>query len=247
MLYGVWGMDGGRKLGSKKRRRAGARRYTILSSCAIISDRLLSNIIITVEICRIRSRGRLPHWEQSGGIYFVTFRLADSLPRPALQAILAKRNNILKTAIQRRRALSVVEQNRLAKLFSEKLDRYLDAGRGICLLSDFRAAKAVRDVLLHFDGKKYELLAWCVMPNHIHVVFRAFEEYGIAAIAGGWKSFSAREVNAVLGRTGPVWQREYYDHLVRFSGELSRIVRYVAENPAKAGLKNWPWVGIMSE
>ncbi len=146
-----------------------------------------------------------------------------------------------------RRALSIAEQNRVVKLFSEKMDRYLDAGRGNCLLNDFDAARAVRDVLLHFDGKKYQLLAWCVMPNHVHVVYRAFREYDIAAIVGGWKSFSARQVNAVLGRAGPIWQREYYDHLIRFPGELSRVVRYLAENPAKAGLKDWPWVGVMTE
>jgi len=81
------------------------------------------------------------------------------------------------------------------------------------------------------------------MPNHVHVVMQTHGDWSLERILHSWKSFTAREANRMLNRRGVFWQDEYYDHLVRNGDELSRVVRYVLENPARAGLRGWPWVG----
>src|SRR2546426_7959993 len=125
----------------------------------------------------------------------------------------------------------------------QKVERCLDSGLGACYMRDFRIAKIVADAIRHFHGKRYQVLAWCVMPNHVHVVFSTLGERKLEAILHSWKSFSAQGANRLLGRSGSFWQREYFDHLVRNEASLSRIIRYVQENPQKAGLRDWPWVG----
>ncbi len=90
------------------------------------------------------------------------------------------------------------------------------------------------------------LLAWCVMPNHVHVLFSPLREHTLDAILHSWKSYSARKANALLGRTGPFWQREYFDHLVRDQSSLRRITQYIQDNPKRAGLLDWPWVEVLS-
>ena len=190
----------------------------------------------------IRDRGRLPHWEVDSGLYFVTFRLADSLPAQVLETFRSERQNILATAAQLGRELSADERKRIARLFSTKIERHLDACAGSCVLARPNIAVLVADAIRHFDGSRYRLLAWCVMPNHVHIVVRLFPGQELAAAIHSWKSFSAKRINRNLGRSGPLWGREYYDHLVRDGDQLGRIVRYVINNPVKAGLKDWAWV-----
>ncbi len=190
----------------------------------------------------IRNRGRLPHWELDAGLYFVTFRLADSLPAQVLEEFRSERQSILATAAQLGRELSGDEKKQIARLFSTKIERHLDAGAGSCALARPHIAGLVADALRHFDASRYKLLAWCVMPNHVHVVLRLFPGQELAAVVHSWKSFTAKQVNQVLKRSGALWGREYYDHLIRDRDQLHRIVRYVTNNPIKAGLKNWAWV-----
>jgi REP element-mobilizing transposase RayT len=104
-------------------------------------------------------------------------------------------------------------------------------------------AEQVANALRYFDEKRYRLFAWCVMPNHVHVVARFFPAQTLATVVHSWKSFSAKQANQILGRHGVFWQREYYDHLIRSEEEFERAIRYVTENPAKAQLKDWKWVG----
>jgi len=106
---------------------------------------------------RIRTRGRLPHWEVENGVYFVTFRLFDSLPQKVVRAFAAERRNILATAKQMGRDLSASERRRLAGLFSESIERYLDAGLGACFLKDPRIARLVVNALRQFDRRRYGL------------------------------------------------------------------------------------------
>jgi REP element-mobilizing transposase RayT len=193
----------------------------------------------------IRSRGRLPHWEADHAIYFVTFRLADSLPRAVLQEFEAERRNILAAAKQAGRSiLSPLDERRLEELLSEKVQAKLDAGAGKCFLRDPQIAGVVSEALRHFNLSKYRMYAWCVMPNHVHALFRILDGHTLAEILHTWKSFSATRANRLLGRSGGFWQREYYDHLVRSEDEFYRIVGYIAENPNRAGLRNWRWVGV---
>ena len=104
-------------------------------------------------------------------------------------------------------------------------------------------AEVVANALRHFDGKRYRLLAWCVMPNHVHAVLQPMGDHDLPAILHSWKSFTAHAINKLLGRSGPVWQSEYYDHLVRDQQDLIHHVAYVRENPVVAGLRGWKWVG----
>jgi REP element-mobilizing transposase RayT len=190
----------------------------------------------------IRDRGRLPHWEAANATYFVTFRLADSLPRHVLQQIELEREDILRTAQAMKRELSANEQRRLIVLTGEKIEEYLDAATGSCFLANPAVAEKLVQALHHFEGVRYRMSAWCVMPNHVHVVFQPLDGYGLAAIVHGWKSYTAKEANRLLRRSGTFWQREYYDRLVRNEAEFHRVVRYVVENPLKARLHEWPWV-----
>jgi REP element-mobilizing transposase RayT len=190
-----------------------------------------------------RIRWLLPHWEEPGSTYFGTFRLADSLPSEILRQPEFERRDIVSTA--KHRQLSVYERSRLTELFNEKVQSQLDAGAGACFLTNPKVAELIMQSLRNFDGSRYRLYAWCVMPNHVHVVFRPQGTHTLAEILHTWKSYSAKEANRTLGRSGTFWQREYYDHLIRGEKEFFQIVNYVLENPRVAGLRDWKWVGAM--
>ena len=190
----------------------------------------------------IRNRGRLPHWELDAGLYFVTFRLADSLPAKVLEQFRSERQSILATAAQVGRELSADDTKQIARLFSTKIERHLDDGAGSCVLARPHIAGLVADALRHFDASRYKLLAWCVMPNYVHVVLRLFPGQELSAVIHSWKSFTSKDSNHILRRSGALWGREYYDHPIRDGDQLGRIIRYVTNNPTKAGLKDWAWV-----
>ncbi len=189
-----------------------------------------------------RNRGYLPHWEKELATYFVTFRLSDSLPESVLREI-SKHKEMIKAARISGRDLLSIESDIEHRLSTKRIESFLDSGRGRCELVQPRIADVVLRSLQHWDGTRYDLLAWCVMPNHVHIVFRAFCGERLDAIVKSWKSFSARRVNSLLARTGAFWQREYYDHLIRDEDELEKAIEYTLMNPLRAGLKNWPWVG----
>jgi REP element-mobilizing transposase RayT len=190
---------------------------------------------------KVRSR-RLPHWEVEEAVYFVTFRLGDSLPRKALQELDTERQDILATASKMGRSLTETERGRIVQLQFRKLEKILDTGEGKCFLRDTAIARVVVNALQEFDGSRYRLFAWSVMPNHVHVLAQTIGKISLAGILHSWKSYSSKAANQILGRTGEFWQREYYDHLIRNDAEFDRAARYVMENPSKAGLENWSWV-----
>ena len=150
---------------------------------------------------------------------------------------------MIETARQSGRELLPVEKVAARELSAKRIEVYLDAGCGTCAFGHSGVADLVTDTLKHWDAAKYDLLAWCVMPNHVHVVFRLFAGERLESIVRSWKSFIGRRANAMLGRTGTFWQREYYDRLIRSEEELERAIEYVLQNPIRAGLKNWRWVG----
>ena len=190
---------------------------------------------------RIRQRGRLPHWEKDAGLYFITFRLADSLPKPVLEMI-AERQRILMATKQSGAHLLPSQEVLVAEFSPAELEEYFDRGAGACCLRDARIGELMANALRFWEGKRYRLLAWCVMPNHVHVVCRLLPGQELSEVLQGWKSFTARKANVILGRRGAFWQREYYDRLIRDGDELRRAVRYVVSNPDRAALKGWKWV-----
>ncbi len=191
----------------------------------------------------IRYRGRLPHWEKDSGTYFVTWRLADSFPDKERERIRQERLEIVKAAEAMSRPLSDAEKLRLERLHTERIEQLLNAGYGSCSLSDDRCAGIVVETLEKFDGERYDLHAWVVMPNHVHVVFQAKQGHSLSSVLHSWKSFTAKACNKILARTGKYWMDESFDRLVRDSKEHRRFVEYVLDNPSQARLKDWKWVG----
>ena len=177
----------------------------------------------------------LPHWTKNGGIYSITYRLADSVPQDVVDEWKAEKERIEARAA--RQQISLREEAELKRLMSDRVDALLDAGKGSCILKEEQVARIIVENLLHYDGDRYRLHAWCVMPNHVHVVVEPIGNHQLAEILHSWKSYTAHKI----GR-GPVWQSEYYDHLVRDEADYKRCADYVVANPEKAGLKNWDWV-----
>jgi menaquinone-specific isochorismate synthase len=191
----------------------------------------------------IRKGAYLPHWTRDGAIYAVTFRLADSLPAHVLERWKLERHSIQARARESNRELTQHERAELSRLHGEQIEDFLDSGAGSCALCEPAVAAAVAAALRHFDGGRYELHAWCVMPNHVHAILRPLGEQALDAILQAWKSYTAKEANRLLGREGEFWQPEYYDHLIRHEDDYAHAVDYVLRNPEKAGLKEWQWVG----
>ena len=191
-------------------------------------------------------RGKLPHLKREGAIYFTTFRLADSLPREAIEKLKHERVAIVQLALAAKRPLSWQEEQQLFVWYSERVETFLDSGIGACWLRQPVVAELVARALNFFDADRYDLHAWVVMPNHAHAVFWPRPKCTVSSIGHSWKSFTANEANKLLNRVGEhFWQKESYDHWVRDDEEHARFCRYVTNNPVKAGLcarpEDWPW------
>ena len=187
---------------------------------------------------RIRSRGRIPHWELDNGLYFITFHLADGLPREAVQRL-----NEMRTFFRSLYGETMTDEQatELERAIFRETDRWLDRNLGACYLSDHRAAEIVRETLHFWDGDRYRLLSWTIMPNHVHAVFQLWRGHDLSRVMHSWKSYTGSEINKVVDRHGTLWQREYFDRLIRNPREFENVTRYVLDNPRKAGLREWPW------
>ena len=177
-------------------------------------------------------RRHLPHWNQAGRIYFVTFRLADSIPASRAAELRQQRQAWRKTHAM---PYGPAEQHEYQTLFSGQIERWLDQCAGCCLLADTQCAQIVIDALMAFDQQRYDLDHWVVMPNHVHMLVKPYEGYALKAILQTWKSFTAHAINKHLGRHERLWQRESFDHIVRSAAHLERFRRYIRANPEKAG------------
>jgi putative transposase len=177
----------------------------------------------------------LPHWRQEGVTYFATFRLADSLPEARLRELVEMRLQWEKRHPEPR---SEAQWKELSRTTIEHVERWLDAGSGSCILRESCAAQIVEQKLQHYAGKKYELGAYVIMPNHVHLLVRPYsdEQDPLEELEHGWKMFSAREINTTLKTTGQLWQTESYDSIVRDEEHLSRCLQYIGDNPRRAGL-----------
>jgi REP element-mobilizing transposase RayT len=164
------------------------------------------------------SRGYLPHFDQPNLLQSITFRLADALPTHVVAAMVSDPE--IKSDGQRR----------------THAEAYLDAGHGACYLKDARIGKLVEDALHFFDGRRYNLLAWVVMPNHVHTLVETREGFPLRSIVHSWKSYTAKAANGLLGRSGPFWYPEYFDRHIRDEQHYLAVVAYIHDNPVKAGL-----------
>ena len=173
-----------------------------------------------------RSRGYLPHFDAPGVWQFITYRLADALPA------------------ERRYEWAALSASEDEAERQRKIEAYLDRGFGACHLRVPGVAGIVEENFLHFDDERYRVLAWCVMPNHVHVVVEVWQT-PLAELLHSWKSYTAKRCNEALGLAGHFWQDEYFDRYIRDEEHLEKVVAYVEGNPLKARLcraaADWPW------
>jgi REP element-mobilizing transposase RayT len=206
------------------------------------------------------TRGYLPHVKREGATYFVTFRLADSLPQAVLLKIQGERAQRLtafyaqQDAARKTRmptpAASVLDD--IERDYFRKIEAYLDRGNGECWLGRPEVAELVASALRFFAGERYLLNAWVIMPNHVHAVLWPMPNNTLSEIMKSVKRYSAREANKLLNRTGQqFWQPEPFDHWIRNGEERDRCCRYVVKNPVKAQLcaapEKWKWSSAWRE
>ena len=192
----------------------------------------------------IHTRGYQPHVKREGVSYFVTFRLADSLPKAVLLKLQAERGERLERFqaqhdAARKSGVKLPNAETLDEIerdYFHKLESYLDKGAGECWLKRPEIAELVASALRFFANERYRLDAWVVMSNHVHVVLWPLPNHSLSGIVQSWKRFTAREANKRLTRTGETfWQPEAFDHWIRNDEEHARCCRYVMSNPVKAG------------
>ena len=176
----------------------------------------------------------LPHWELKCAVYHVCFRLADSIPRHVLQEWQDERQELMRRAYGSDSVMTNDETRRLRYLCSEKIESYLDSGCGACLLRDERVSGAVVEALRHSDGCQYCLLAYGLMPNHVHVMVQLKAAIKLSTVVHAWKSVSGHRINRLLRRHGDLWQSDYYSHIIRSAEEFRHQLDYVYGNDSVA-------------
>ena len=179
------------------------------------------------------TENRLPHWQQEGAVYFITFRLADAVPLRLRDQWESERETWWKFHPE---PWSAETEQEYHERFSGAIERWLDAGHGACLLRRRDCAEIVAETLRHFEGERVIMISSVVMPNHVHALFVQNLEWPLEELLKSWKRFTAREINKLLARSGPLWQRDYFDRLVRDEKHFANCVRYIRRNPEKANL-----------
>jgi REP element-mobilizing transposase RayT len=197
-------------------------------------------------------RGYLPHCDKPGLVQFITFRLWDSMPasrRSEWEHLLAanKRSDAPRSGTRSIASLDPTKTaaQRIASREQRiKLEDYLDRGLGECFLRDPRIAAVMEDALRFHHGSRFELLAWVVMPNHVHTLIQVGDT-PLSKIIQNWKSIGAVKANKLLGRAGDFWQLDYWDTFMRDEAQKSKALRYIEYNPVKAKLcrtpEEWPF------
>jgi putative transposase len=188
---------------------------------------------------------KLPHWAQAGTLCFITWRTADSIPRSILNRWHADREVWLrKHEIDPRNPdwkscffeLETGLQGEFVRMFSNRWHQHLDRCHGECVLRQPALSQIVADSLQKFDGDRYELTDFVVMPNHIHLIAAFADVEGMLAQCESWKQYTARQINRQLEQSGTFWQQDGFDHLIRSEEQFHSFHKYIAENGAKAKL-----------
>jgi len=207
-------------------------------------------------------RRNLPHWYMPGAAHFVTYRIAGRIPFVVIKELQDKKDRLLTKPSD----LAPGEYRaHVNKILFAAYDDSLDQATGERWLQDACIASMLRENLYHHNGTKYCLHSFCIMPNHVHVLFtpspselsrsNAITDFAVgeqsdegsplSRIMHSLKSYTANRANQILVRTGSFWQSESYDHWVRDASEMERIVDYIRANPVKAGLvakhEDWFW------
>ncbi|SRR6266498_3757052 len=194
----------------------------------------------------ITYRRNLPHIHPDGFLLFITFRLADSLPLKVILSLREERERELKSTSDS------FERYNIEERYFEHYDEYLDrCTSGPRWLENEEVARIVANKISNIDFFRYELLAYCIMPNHVHLLIEPSKvrtiqhkgksaNYPVTETLRLLKGSTARDCNMALKREGSFWQHESYDHFIRSEDELEQTIKYILQNPVKAGLvKEW--------
>ena len=176
----------------------------------------------------VKSGGNLPHWQQDGKVQFVTFRLADSLPSHVISE--------LKSMVEEFKRLHPQPWNHETRreyweLIGPKEERLLDKGHGSCILKKPEIREIVRSAILHQDHKAYHIIAFVIMPNHVHILIQPLGNISLSTILHSIKRFSALQINHILNRQGQLWMNESFDRIVRSKEHLNHYIEYIKSNP----------------
>jgi putative transposase len=190
--------------------------------------------------------GQLPHWEQPGATYFITWRTADSIPADVLRrwkverAVWLRQHAIDPLAAdwreQLRRLPRAARHDYHVRFTAAWMD-CLDECHGECVLRQAELSRIVAENLRYLDEREYLLAAFVVMPNHVHVLVQFPDEGQLGSRTKAWKHYTATKINARLGTRGRFWQKESFDRLVRSPEQFESLRSYIAANPQAAGLK----------
>ena len=195
----------------------------------------LENDIVVTEHTR-------PHWAQAGTITFITMRTHDSIPQSTIRTWeREKRDWMRRRGIEAHWSealplLSKTEQKAFQRHFNRCREELLDQHLGRCWLRARKYAQIVADALLYFDGERYTMGDFIVMPNHVHLLCAFFDPERMRKHIRSWLSYTARRINKLIGRRGKFWQDEPFDHLVRNERQYEYLRSYIKDNPIKAGL-----------
>ncbi len=183
------------------------------------------------EFIEIRKTGgKLPHWQQPGATYFLTWRLADSIPEELMIKWRAERDAWL---AEHPKPWEPEVETEYHRTITMGIERLLDNGHGSCVLKRTEVRSVVEDSFQHADGSRYDMHAWVIMPNHAHVLFSMAVGESLEKVVGGWKKYTARRINVILGQEGRLWQKDYFDTMIRDWQHMIRAARYVRRNPEK--------------
>jgi len=175
------------------------------------------------------SRGYLPHFDGGEIAQTITLHLADSVPNAVLE--------------KWKRELCEVPAKNTESALRRRIEHYADQGYGSCALKDIRVGSMAQGSLLRFDGDRYRLSAWVVMPNHLHMLLTP--EWSLSEIMKCFKSYTSHEANKILDQHGQFWMEDYFDRFVRNQKHFAAAVAYIENNPVKAGLcrrpEDWPF------
>lgn len=190
-------------------------------------------------------RGKLPHREQPEVCYFVTFMARDAVPKAARERWERKRKIWLRghgysPDLSREELLELLppeKRRSFERMLSADYQRTLDGGSGECLLAKSNLRRHVVEALVYHADRTCHMADYVVMPNHVHMLLQPFADESLKKILGSIRSYSAREMNKELGRKGPFWAREPFDHMVRSRHHFQRYQQYIRANPRRAKLR----------
>jgi putative transposase len=182
-----------------------------------------------------KTQNHLPHWQQEGSTYFVTWRLKDSIPRDVLERLISERTE---WESLHPKPWTDDEESEYHNTFSKEADRLMDMGFGECVLRNLKCRDALAKSLSLFDGERFLMHSWVAMPNHVHVLFSLVEGGSLEKVIGGWKGYSAKDINTVTGKEGALWQKDYFDRIIRNWEHMFRVAKYIRRNPEKAKLRD---------